>query len=53
MDEPRERERRVHEIRKAMDQSDREEQSQEDRDVGAIAQKWEKVIEKRDLSGES
>lgn len=43
----------MEEIRKALDESDREEQSQDDSNVEAIAEKWEKAIRKRDSSEES
>jgi hypothetical protein len=48
-----EREERFVAVRRALDESDREERMKEDRDIDALAAKWEKVISKMTSSDES
>jgi hypothetical protein len=51
MNEPRERDQRFAEVQRALDESDREERTEEEEDLEAMAQKWERVVRK-DASSE-
>ena len=49
MNETRERDQRLAEIERALDESDRGERMEEEEDLEAMAQKWERAV-KRDAS---
>lgn len=52
MNEARERDQRFAEIERALDESDRGERREEEEDLEAMAQKWERAVKKNASSGD-
>lgn len=53
MNETRERDQRFAEIQRALDESDRNERMEEEEDLEATAQTWERIVQRHASSEES